>query len=148
MQSTYLKRKHLDTILVFINRLLNSLFDSVRMECSAALMDHELLKQTRKNIVKAREEQHKAMLQQVHEKMNKEQLRANNLNMMKGGSSWLTTLPVQLENLNLSKRELYDALCLRYRWTPKYLQTMCAYGKRFDFDHAMSGMKGGFIHRR
>ena len=36
---------------------------------------------------------------------------------------------------------------LRYRWTPKYLPSTCPCGKRFDVDHAMSYMKGGFVHR-
>ena len=56
---------------------------------------------------------------------------------MKGGSSWLTTLPLKSENFNLNKREFYDVLSLRYRWTPKYLPSMCPCGKRFDVDHAM-----------
>jgi len=46
----------------------------------------------------------------VCEKMNREKLRANDLSMMKGASSWLTTLPVQSESLNLSKREFLDAI--------------------------------------
>ena len=37
---------------------------------------------------------------------------------------------------------------IKYRWTPKYLPSMCPCGKRFDVDHAMSCMKGGFVHRR
>lgn len=124
------------------------LVTNIKNQDSTALMDNELLKQSRKNIVKAREEQHKTILQQVREKMNKEQLRANDLSMLKGASSWLTTLPLQSENINLSKREFYDALCLRYRWTPKYIPTTCACGKRFDVDHSMSCLKGGFVHRR
>ena len=39
-------------------------------------------------------------------------------------------------------------LSLRYRWTPKYLPSTCPRGNRFDVDHAMSYMKGGFVHRR
>ena len=38
-------------------------------------------------------------------------------------------------------------LSLRYRWTPKYLPSTCPWGNRFDVDHAMSYMKGGFVHR-
>ena len=41
----------------------------------------------------------------------------------------------------------HSASC-RYRWTPKYLPSTCPCGKRFDVDHAMSCMKGGFVHRR
>ncbi|CAH3041026.1 unnamed protein product [Porites evermanni] len=77
-----------------------------------------------------------------------EQLRANDLAKMRGASSWLTTLPLKSENFGLNKREFYDAPSLRYRWTPKYLPSTCPCGKRFDVDHAMSCVKGGFVHRR
>jgi hypothetical protein len=53
-----------------------------------------------------------------------------------------------MSSSSTSKREFYDALSLRYRWTPKYLPSTCSCGKRLDADHAMSCMKGGFIHRR
>ena len=81
--------------------------------------------------------------------MSFEQLRANKLAMMKGGSSLLTTLPLESKNFSLNKQKFYDALSLRYRWTPKYLPSVCSCCKRFDVDHAMSCMKGGFgVHRR
>ena len=75
-------------------------------------------------------------------------MRANDLEKMRVASSWLTTLPLKSQSLNLNKREFYDAFSLRYRWTPKYLPSTCPCGKKFDVDHAMSCMKGGFVHRR
>jgi hypothetical protein len=66
---------------------------------------------------------------------------------MKGASSWLTILPLKSENFVLNKKEFYDALSFRYRWTPKYLPSLCPCGKKY-VDHAMSCMKGGFVHRR
>ena len=57
-------------------------------------------------------------------------------------------LPLKSEKFLLNKREFYDALSLRYRWTPKYFQSLCPCGKRFDADHVMSCMKGGFIYKR
>ena len=96
-----------------------------------------------------REELNNTTLQQLCEKMIPEQLRANDLAKMRGASSWLTTLPLKSENFDLNKREFYDALSLyRFRWTPKYLPSTCPCGKRFDVDHAMSCVKGGFVHRR
>ena len=80
--------------------------------------------------------------------MSPEPLRANYLAKMRGASSWLTTFPLKSENFDLNKREFYDALNLRYRWTPKNLPSTCPCGKRFDVDHAMSCMKGWFVHRR
>jgi hypothetical protein len=126
----------------------DQLVTNIRNQDNTAPMDTGRLKTARKNVIKERDEQHKTILQQIREKMNQEQIRANDLSRMKGASSWLTTLPLKSENFNLNKREFYDALSLRYRWTPKYLPSTCPCGKRFDVDHAMSCMKGGFVHRR
>lgn len=115
---------------------------------STALMDAEQLKSSRRRIVKTKEELDNRILEQLRKKTSREQLRANDLAKMKGGSSWLSTLPFKSENFSLNKREFYDALSLRYRWTLKYLPSVCPCGKRFDTDHAMSCMKGGFIHQR
>ena len=52
-------------------------------------------------------------------------------------------LPLKSVNFLLNKREFYDALSLRYCWTPN----CCPCGKRFDVDHTMPCMKGGFIYR-
>ena len=61
---------------------------------------------------------------------------------IKGALSGLTTLPLKSENFDPNKREFYDALSLRYRWTPKHLPSTCPCGKRFDVDLAVSCMKG------
>ena len=125
------------------------LVEHIYNQDSTAPVDTEQLKTTRRRIAIAKEEQSSSLLQQLRENMSSEQLRANDLAMMKGGSSWLTTLPLKSEtDFSLNKREFYGALSLRYRWTPKYLPSMCPCGKRFDVDHAMSCMKGGFVHRR
>lgn len=113
---------------------------------STAPMDSEQLKTARRRIVNTREELNNSTLQQLHEKMSPEQLRANDLAKMRGASSWLTTLPLKSENFDL--REFYDALSFRYHWTPKCLPSTCPCGKRIDVDHAMSCMKSGFVHRR
>ena len=80
--------------------------------------------------------------------MNKEGLRANDLAQMKGGSSWLTSLPLKEEGYALNKREFFDAVTIRYRWQLKRVPLNCACGKSFEMNHAMTCMKGGFIHRR
>ena len=124
------------------------LIEHTNNQDSTAKVDSELLKHSKRDIVKAREEHSEAILEQLCVKMSPEQLRANDRAMLKGTSSWLTTLPLKSENYNLNKREFYDSLSLRYRWTLKYLPSVCPCGKRFDVDHAMSCMKGGFVHRR
>ena len=65
------------------------------------------------------------ILQQLREKMSSEALKANDLAEIKGAVIGLTTLPLKSENFDLNKREFYDALSLRYRWTPKYLPFTC-----------------------
>ena len=124
------------------------LVEHIYNQDSTAPVDTKQLKTTRRRIAIAKEEQSSSLLQQLRENMSSEQLRANDLATMKGGLSWLTTLPWKSENFSLNKREFYDAFSLRYRWTPKYLPSICPCGKRFDVNHAMSCMKGGFVHRR
>ena len=64
------------------------------------------------------------------------------------GSSWLTPLPLKTENYILNKREFFDAVAIKYRWLLKRLPILCACGNFFTTDHAMSCLKGGFIHQR
>ena len=77
-------------------------------------MDSEQLKTSRRRIANTREEVKNAILQQLSKKMKPNQLRTNDLAKMKGALSWS-------ENFDLNKREFYDALSLRYRWTLKYM---------------------------
>ena len=76
------------------------------------------------------------------------QVQANGLAQMKGGSSWLSSLPLESEGHDLNKREFCDALALRYRWNMKHLPSICVCGKKLSVDHFMSCLKGGFIHQR
>ena len=120
----------------------------IKNQDSTSPVDGEHDRNSRRNVIKAREERNNIILQQLCEEMKPEELRANDLSRMKGASCWLTMLPLKSENFLLNKREFYDALSLRNRWTPKFLPSFCPCGKRYDVDHAMSCMKGGFIYRR
>ena len=99
-------------------------------------------------IRKTRDDYQKEQLTEIRTKMNKEQLRANDIAQMKGASAWLTALPLKDEGYQLNKREFFDAVALRYRWAIKRLPIMCVCGKNFNPDHANTCLKGGFIHRR
>ena len=88
------------------------------------------------------------LLEQIRCSMNKEELRANDLAQLKGGSSWLTALPLKEEGYYLSKREFFDAIKLRYRWNLSRLPLNCECGKMFDTVHAMDCKKGGFVSKR
>ena len=100
------------------------------------------------NIKKKREKYQNDLLEQLRSRMSKEKIRSNDIARMKGTSNWLTSLPLKDEGFSLNKREFFDALALRYRWNLKRLPINCPCGKRFDMDHAMSCLKGGYIHRR
>ena len=66
----------------------------------------------------------------------------------KGASSWLTTLPLKDQNLDLNKAEFTDALRMRYNETLNDLPSFCPCGKTFDMKHAMNCKKGGFVSGR
>ena len=86
------------------------LVEHIYNQDGTAPVDTEQLKTTGRRIAIAKEEQSSSLLQQLRENMSSEQLRANDLATMKGGSSWLSTLPLKSENFSLNKREFYDAL--------------------------------------
>ena len=90
----------------------------------------------------------KKYLQYLRMNMSDDQKRANDLAQMKAGSTWLTSMPKKEENTYLTKREFFDGVALRYRWNLKYTPTICGCGKPFNVDHALSCMKGGYIHQR
>ena len=99
-------------------------------------------------IKKNRKEYEEKVIGDLRKKMSKEQTRANDLAQMKGASAWLNALPLKEEGYSLNKREFFDAVALRYRWELRRLPTNCVCGKKFDVDHAMNCLTGGFIHKR
>ena len=110
--------------------------------------DAKMHQQTKINIAKSRDIAYKQFQEKIRINMSTEEKRANDLAQMKGASCWLNALPLKSENYTLNKREFYDAICLRYRWHIKYLPSTCACGEAYTIDHAMSCLKGGFIHQR
>ena len=66
----------------------------------------------------------------------------------KGASSWLNTLPIEEQQLNLNKEQFRDALHLRYNIPLAGLPSYCPCGERFDVNHALSCKKGGFVSQR
>ena len=66
----------------------------------------------------------------------------------KGASSWLNTIPMKEQHLDLNKEEFRDALRLRYNMPLDNLPSKCACGEQFTINHALKCMKGGFISNR
>ena len=108
----------------------------------------EPVHEIRCRITGRREARYREQLQELRQCMTEEQIRANDIAQLKGSSIWLTALPLVDEGYVLSKREFFDAIYLRYRWQLKRLPSHCVCGKLFTVDHALSCLKGGFIHRR
>ena len=50
--------------------------------------------------------------------------------------------PVSKHGFNLHKQAFWDALCLRFGWTPTRLATHCPCGQPFSVNHAFSCPKG------
>ena len=99
-------------------------------------------------IKKDRQDQHEKILTSLRGKMNKDQLRGNDLAQMKGASSWLTSLPLKEQGYVLSKGEFFDSIALRYRWTFKRLPNNCVCGQDFSMDHALQCGNGEYVIRR
>jgi len=62
----------------------------------------------------------------------------------KGVSSWLTALPCFENDTVLSKQDFRDAVGIRYGLQLKDVPTVCACGKDFTTDHAMTCATGGY----
>ena len=66
----------------------------------------------------------------------------------KGASSWLNVIPLKEINFTLNKRGFRDAIKLRYGWEFHDIPLVCPCRDLFDADHAMIGMRGGYIIQR
>ena len=61
----------------------------------------------------------------------------------KGASSWLTSLPLQEQEIALSKQDFRDSL--RFNLPLESLPSSCTCGYAFSVNHALSCKKGGFV---
>ena len=99
-------------------------------------------------IKKERQKRQEELLAELRGKMNKEQLRRNDVAGMKGASAWLNALPTKAEGFALNKREFFDALAMRYGWDIRRLPLHCACNAAFTVTHAMNCGTGGYVIRR
>ena len=65
-----------------------------------------------------------------------------------GASSWLNTLPIREQQLDLNKGQFVDAVRLRYNQPLKNLPSHCPCGSKFNVEHALNCKKGGFVAQR
>ena len=90
----------------------------------------------------------RSLLSDLRGRMSTMQIKANDIACSVGPSIWLTSLPLKSEGQNLSKREFFYAIYLRYGWQQSWIPLECVCSKKFSIDHALSCKVGGFIHMR
>ena len=66
----------------------------------------------------------------------------------KGASTWLTSLPLKDYGYVLNKQQFLDAIALRYNLGLKDAPKVCACGKPYSANHALSCKLGGFVTMR
>ena len=116
-------------------RATEQLAKKIKDQISEFAIDREREKEIESLIRRERKEFEDTLLKTLRQKMSKEMIRANDLAQMKGASSWLNALPLKDEGYTLNKREFFDAIALRYRWTLSRTPVNCGCGKKFDVDH-------------
>jgi len=68
--------------------------------------------------------------------------------MEKGGSSWLSALPIKVTRYALNKQEFTDAVCMSYGWKVKGIPSHCAHGETNSVDHSLICTLVGYISMR
>ena len=84
----------------------------------------------------------------LRSKMTQAQLKVNDIATSDGASIWLSSLPLKHERFPLTKRELFDAVLLRYGWELKRLPHECVCKANRNIDHALTCKTGGFVSLR
>ena len=124
------------------------LTENINQQIHEYNIDNEREKLIIQKIKKERTERQEKTLEEIRKNLSKEELRANEIAQLKGASSWLNALPLEAENYALNKREFFDAIQMRYRWSLKRMPISCVYKEKFTQDHAMQCINGGFVHKR
>ena len=86
-----------------------------------------------------------ALLRSLRSSMTPPQLKANDIAQSDVASIWLSSLQIKSENFNITKREFFDAVLLRYVWQLQKLHAECVCRSKFNVDHALSCKTGGFV---
>ena len=110
-------------------RITENLSSNIVSQEREYVIDEEAEKAKARAQKKEKEDRNEKILDGLRQKMTPEKVRANDLAQLKGGSMWLTSLPLKTEGFAFNKRYFFDALALRYRWSLKYLPDHCHSGK-------------------
>ena len=102
----------------------------------------------RKEVSVSREQYYKDSLETIRNNLREAQCKLNEISQLPGSSTWLSGMPVADHCFWLTKREFWDAICLRYDWQLTNTPSRCACGTTFSVTHALSCMLGGFVTLR
>ena len=98
-----------------------------------------------KSAVKQLHREHSTLAaEEIKQRLTPANTRSLDLASERGGSNWLTSLPISEFGFSLHKGAFVDALCLRYGWTPGGMPIHCDCGANFSVKHVLSCPRGGF----
>ena len=80
----------------------------------------------------------------VRERLHGDHQRLMYVAIEHGASVWLSALPLKEFGFDLHKSSFRDAICIKYKWQPPQLPSVCICGKTFNVDHALSCPYGRF----
>ena len=112
------------------------------------LPDESHIKSAQQTVRKERVQEWEERAERIRESAPPRIQRILDVASEKGSSVWLTALPLKEQGFNLSKRELRDAVKLRYDWRIDDIPSICVCGDTFTVDHAMICKRGGFVIMR
>merc|ERR1712002_1096681 len=113
-------------------------------------IDQKKIQEIKRKIFKEKYNRQKTRLEEIqnNEQMDLTQKRKIEMNIEKGASNWLSTMPIKEEGFSLTKDEFHTALSIRYGLPISRLPEYCVCGKDFSVDHSMKCKKGGFVSQR
>ena len=114
--------------------------------------DLDIHEQTIRNAINIKKEQEKYWEKDTNdllESFPESQKRCISRKLNQKCSGWLSIIPLEGNNFDLSPTEFRDALALGYGLQPVDLSSKCdADGEDFDLNHALNCPKGGLVYGR
>merc|ERR1712002_226258 len=106
-------------------------------------IDQKKIQEIKRKIFKEKYNRQKTRLEEIqnNEQMDLTQKRKIEMNIEKGASNWLSTMPIKEKGFSLTKDEFHTALSIRYGLPISRLPEYCVCGK----DHSTKCKKGGFV---
>ena len=79
-----------------------------------------------------REQSYTINLDQITERMTKDQKKATEPNQRTESCNWLISLPLKEHSYILNKQQLWDVICVRYNWAIPNLPALCKCGLNYN----------------